>query len=125
RSSAATAAWSSGRSLERRRRSAATGPDSRRARAGLLRVCTELSFHRATRLRLPRAGGAGRCGRPGGRICAMGGRTRAAAGDRHVTQTGPARALSLPALLAFAVAGLPVGALQLALTVHLPRYFAS
>jgi len=40
-------------------------------------------------------------------------------------QTGQARALSLPAALAFAAAGLPVGALQLALTVHLPRYFAS
>jgi Na+/melibiose symporter-like transporter len=42
-----------------------------------------------------------------------------------VTQTGPARALSLPAVLAFAAAALPVGALQLALTVHLPRYFAA
>ncbi|CAN7586840.1 MFS transporter [Phenylobacterium sp. LjRoot225] len=42
-----------------------------------------------------------------------------------MTQTGPAPALSLPAVLAFAVAALPVGALQLALTVHLPRYFAS
>ena len=40
-------------------------------------------------------------------------------------QTGPARALSTPGLLAFAAAGLPIGALQLALTVQLPRYFAS
>jgi len=40
-------------------------------------------------------------------------------------QTGPARALSTPGLLAFAAAGLPLGALQLALTVQLPRYFAS
>ena len=39
--------------------------------------------------------------------------------------TGPARALSLPATLAFAATGLPIGALQLALTVHLPRYFAA
>jgi Na+/melibiose symporter-like transporter len=42
-----------------------------------------------------------------------------------VTQTAPARPLSLPAVLAFAATGLPIGALQLALTVHLPRYFAS
>lgn len=34
-------------------------------------------------------------------------------------------ALSLPAILAFAAVGAPIGALQLALTVHLPRYFAS
>lgn len=40
-------------------------------------------------------------------------------------QTGPARALSTRGLLAFAAAGLPIGALQLALTVQLPRYFAS
>lgn len=40
-------------------------------------------------------------------------------------QTGPARALSTPGLLAFAAAALPIGALQLALTVQLPRYFAS
>ncbi|CAN7228355.1 MFS transporter [Phenylobacterium sp. LjRoot219] len=40
-------------------------------------------------------------------------------------QTGLTRALSTPALLAFAAAGLPIGALQLALTVQLPRYFAS
>jgi Na+/melibiose symporter-like transporter len=38
---------------------------------------------------------------------------------------GATRALSLSALLAFAVVGAPIGALQLALTVHLPRYFAS
>lgn len=40
-------------------------------------------------------------------------------------QTRPARALSTWGLLAFAAAGLPIGALQLALTVQLPRYFAS
>jgi glycoside/pentoside/hexuronide:cation symporter, GPH family len=34
-------------------------------------------------------------------------------------------ALSLPAVLAFASASIPVGALGLAATVHLPRYFAS
>lgn len=34
-------------------------------------------------------------------------------------------ALSLPAVLAFASAAVPVGALSLAATVHLPRYFAS
>lgn len=39
--------------------------------------------------------------------------------------TASARALSLPAILAFAATGVPIGALQLALTVHLPRYFAS
>ena len=39
--------------------------------------------------------------------------------------TAASRALSLPALLAFAAVGAPIGALQLALTVHLPRYFAS
>jgi Na+/melibiose symporter-like transporter len=42
-----------------------------------------------------------------------------------VTQTASARALSLPAVLAFAAVAVPIGALQLALTVHLPRYFAS
>lgn len=39
--------------------------------------------------------------------------------------TGQPPALSLPAVLAFAAVGAPIGALQLALTVHLPRYFAS
>lgn len=39
--------------------------------------------------------------------------------------TGAPSALSLPALLAFAAVGAPIGALQLALTVHLPRYFAA
>lgn len=33
--------------------------------------------------------------------------------------------LSLPAVLAFASASIPIAALQLALSVHLPRYFAS
>lgn len=42
-----------------------------------------------------------------------------------MTSHGARRALSLPALLAFAAVGAPIGALQLALTVHLPRYFAS
>jgi Na+/melibiose symporter-like transporter len=35
------------------------------------------------------------------------------------------RPLSLPAALAFAAPSIPIAALQLALTVHLPRYFAS
>lgn len=39
--------------------------------------------------------------------------------------TGPAPALTLPTILALAAASLPLGALQLALTVHLPRYFAA
>ena len=34
-------------------------------------------------------------------------------------------ALSLPAVLAFASASIPIAALQLAISVHLPRYFAS
>ena len=46
-------------------------------------------------------------------------------GDLQVSETGPARRLSLPAVLAFAAVAAPIGALQLALTVHLPRYFAS
>jgi Na+/melibiose symporter-like transporter len=42
-----------------------------------------------------------------------------------VTKTDGARALSLPALLAFASTNIPIFALQVALSVHLPRYFAS
>lgn len=42
-----------------------------------------------------------------------------------MTRTDGARALSLPALLAFASTNIPIFALQLALSVHLPRYFAS
>jgi Na+/melibiose symporter-like transporter len=42
-----------------------------------------------------------------------------------VRATVPARGLSLPAVLAFAATSVPIAALQLALTVHLPRYFAS
>jgi Na+/melibiose symporter-like transporter len=42
-----------------------------------------------------------------------------------VTRTDRARALSLPALVAFGSTNIPIFALQLALSVHLPRYFAS
>jgi Na+/melibiose symporter-like transporter len=42
-----------------------------------------------------------------------------------VKATAPPRALSLPAIFAFAASSVPLAALQLALTVHLPRYFAS
>jgi Na+/melibiose symporter-like transporter len=42
-----------------------------------------------------------------------------------VIESERARALSLPALVAFGATSVPIGALQLALSVHLPRYFAS
>ena len=42
-----------------------------------------------------------------------------------MTKTDGARALSLPALLAFGSTNIPIFALQVALSVHLPRYFAS
>lgn len=40
-------------------------------------------------------------------------------------RTAPATPLSLPAVLAFASVSIPIVALQLAIAVHLPRYFAS
>jgi Na+/melibiose symporter-like transporter len=42
-----------------------------------------------------------------------------------VKETARPRALSLPGAIAFAATSVPIAALQLALTVHLPRYFAS
>ena len=46
-------------------------------------------------------------------------------GAAKVSRTDPARALSLPRLVAFGSTNIPIFALQVALSVHLPRYFSS